>query len=218
MIMKHTFIEILTKINANLDKDKRWEKSKLRYYLREVLEEQPQKRGAESKYPDLTLNKLLFISKLMESSVRPSIRQLKEILATVSDDEINRIAAGTERLEIGVPDIDEFGTSGFRTINGEFISKKEPDIGRALVTSLSMFSFKENLADSDQDNSAADYMKKHFMKSAGATSSEKPGGQWKYLIQDPDLEIRFRKNLNRKQQKQLRLAGDLLRSIVSKED
>jgi hypothetical protein len=215
--MKHTFIEILSQINANLEREKRWEKSKLRYYLREVLEEQPQKRGAESSYPDLTLNKLLFISKLMESNVSPSIRQLKELLSEVSDDEINRIAVGTERLEIGVPDMDESGAPGFRTIKGEFISQEDPEVGRVMDAPMEILSVLENQAAGDED-SAADYMKRHFMQSASPVHSGLPGGKWKNLKLGPDLELRYRKNLTRKQERQLRLAGQLLQSIVSEED
>jgi hypothetical protein len=211
--MNHTFIKILTEINANLDRKNRWEKSKLRYYLREVLEEPPQKRGKESTYSDLTLNKLLFISKLMDSNLSPSIRQLKEILLEVSDEEVTRIAEGTERLEIGVPDFDGSGMPGVRTIKGEFLPDEDPSVGRILQTSLQIDDRVESRMEDPKD-SAADYMKKQFTKSIGNARHSK----WQSVELGPDLEIRYRRNLTKQQEKQLKLAGELLRSIVSEED
>jgi hypothetical protein len=209
--MNHTFIELLRNINANLEKEKHWEKSKLRYYLREVLKEPPQKRGKESTYPELTLNKLLFISKLMDSNLSPSIRQLKEILAGVNDDEVTRVAQGTERLEIGMTDIDATGVASHRTLSGEAWSQSDPRMGRVMQTSLRM---------ADVGESATDYVAREFSKhlSAGAPAPRAPKTAWKEMNFGPDLQIRYRKSLTRGQKKQLHLAGELMRSIVSRED
>ena len=209
--MKHTFIELLRDINANLEKKEQWEKSKLRYYLREVLKEPPQKRGKESTYPELTLHKLLFISKLMGSNLSPSIRQLKEILAGVSNDEITRVALGTERLEVGMAGVDASGEISHRTLSGEAWSETDPSMGRVMQTSLRM---------EDVGDSATDYVTREFSKhlSARTPSPRAPKTAWQKMNFGPDLQIRYRKSLTESQKKQLRLAGELIRIFVSQED
>jgi hypothetical protein len=216
--MKHTFTEILAKINASLDKDKRWEKSKLRYYLRDVLEEPPQKRGAESTYPDLTLCKLLFISKLMDSNVSPTIRQLKEILANVTDEEFGRIARGEERLEIGVPTRDASGSLGFKTLSGEHLSFNDPSAGRLMqpnmnwTSSVTEFSKKE-------DDSAAEYVRKFENTFASSSESRPRKRAWESIVDvGDDLRIMYRKKLTRKQETQLRKAAELIASILGEEE
>ena len=132
-----------------------------------------------------------------------------QILEDVSDAELIRFAEGTEDIVFAEPGIDDLGRPVYKTLSGEFALQNEHRFGREIQTSL----ITEAVSDS-----AMDYIAREFSPHLDAPGRSQPRTKWQYMKLGPDLEIRYRKKLNRQRKKQLRLAGELIRSILSEED
>jgi len=210
--MKYSFKQLLKRVNESLDTNDQWRPSKLRYYLLEVLEEAPQTRGKESTYPELTSNKLLFITKLMENKLNLSVKQIKKILADVSEEELARLADGSEPLEIGVPSFDQSGMPIYETLSGKTYAEDDPALGRVIQTSLSKKSTKHIVKDS-----ASDYLDGVFRDKIMKSSVPQAPASWQTIHLGPDLEIRHKMSLTQDQKRQLKLTGELLRLMLGKE-
>jgi len=220
--MQFTFNQMLEKLNASSQSE--WKESKLRYYLLKILDEKVGTRGQKASYPAQTLGKLLFLAGVTESPMQPSLKQAVQLMGNLDEEELTRIGEGKEQIEIGIPDLDETGTPIYRTLSGQTAPQDNHSFGRVMsltenqqLLSNSSHAMEEFAAPSSLE--AADYVASEFTKHLSV--SESAGRQlepaWQTINFGSDLQIRYRKTLAPGQKKQLKLAGELLRSVLSEE-
>jgi hypothetical protein len=225
--MKFTFKEMQQRLNEASESE--WSDSKLRYYLLEILRVKERKRGVTATYSAQTLGKLLFLARVMESPMQPTIKQALRLLEGVTTEELARIGEGTEQIEFGVPDTDASGERVYRTLSGQVAPQERHPFGRVMSVSAaehfdhsssSPARFEE--AAIQPREAAADYVAREFARHLGdrapAAAPEPKRDRWQAKIDcGPDLQIRCRKPLTARQEQQLRLAGELLRTILEEE-
>lgn len=208
-----SFKDLLAKVNKDKPPEDRWTASKLRYYLREAIGEVKEQGRPEQKdagYPVDVLHKVLFISKLMEQDVRPSISQVKDILKSVSAEVLARVAKGAEQLEIGQAIITSGGETRYVTTKGDVYRPEDLSEEEVIQTSLA-----EHPRLQATDGVRVARRIEQEMREAGPRPASRP--PWQTLRVGPDLEIRYRRTLSKDQLQQLKLAGDLIRSILGEE-
>jgi hypothetical protein len=221
--MEFTFNEMLETINK--DRQKEWPDTKLRYYLLDVLEEKVGQRGRAATYPATTLGKLLFLAAVLESPLQPTIKQAVQMMEKVSDEELTRIGTGEEKIEYGVPDVDESGRAVYRTLSGRTAPQDDHPFGRVMsLESREEVSPSADMSmlitDPVERKGAADYVTSQFERylSRSAPEPERRVPKWRTYRFGPDLQIRCRKPLTPGQKKQLSLAGELLRAALGEEE
>jgi hypothetical protein len=222
-MQQFTFKEMLDAINAS--SQKRWKDSKLRYYLLDVLDERVGKPGREATYSSLTLGKLMFLCKVLESPMQPTIKQALLMMERLSNEELRRIGEGEEEIEYGIPDVDESGKAVYRTLSGRTAPQEDHPFGRVMNLSATspLFEnamYQKKTLDLDRKHGAADYVASEFERYLGRDdqSPVKRDTNWQTFRFGPDLQIRYRKPLTQSQEKRLRLAGELLHSILGEEE
>jgi hypothetical protein len=198
------------------------EKSAVRFYIQEVLPDyvakhcgdiQVQERKA-TLYPQEILERIKFIkmvkTELSDASnnrLKPTIRELRGWMNNISDEQVRDVVEGKDSIAFGVP-IESKGIRQIETLAGERLSEDSRKYG-AQIPAFSR---------APEENSAAEYLAEIMPSAHKPRAQRKPQARTKQLKLGPDLEIHYPGNLSAKKEKQLKLAGELLRSIVTEED
>ena len=198
------------------------EKSAVRFYIQEVLPDyvakhcgdiQVQERKA-TLYPQEILERIKFIkmvkTELSDSSnnrLKPTIRELRGWMNNISDEQVRDVVEGKDSIAFGMP-VESQGTRQIKTLAGERLSEDSRKYG----AQISAFSR------APEENSAAEYLDEIMPNAHKPRARRKPQSRTKQLKLGPDLEIHYPGNLSAKKEKQLKLTGELLRSIVTEED
>jgi len=211
--MKYTFVEMKDRLSAASESE--WSDSKLRYYLLDILKIRVGSPGVRASYPAQTLGKLLFLAKVMESPIKPSIKQALRLMEQVPAGELTLIGEGAKPVELSMAGLDEASEqeplSMMRVTEASFADEpmEEPSQYRA-----------ESARREAPGERATDYVTRVFSQHLGA-SAPKPRAtkqSWREEVNfGPDLQIRCRKPLTKSQKEQLMLAGQLLRYILGEE-
>lgn len=195
--------------------------STTRYYVNNVLGDYIKdtfgdisfKQGRKALYPVEVLDRLKFINKVKRElhtasgrKISPSLEELKGWMSRISDEQVREVLSGKEGLEFGVTKIEK-GERYIETVRGERLPEDSGKYGEQIVA--------ENT--SVQAESASDYLDDVLGEQVKRSAAPRPVGEWKTIRLGPGLEIRHKLDLTSTQKKQLRMAGDLLRSILTRE-
>jgi predicted transcriptional regulator len=209
---------------AELARETGLTESTVRYYLKEVLDKYMAKKssginvqsGKTKRYPAQVLERLLFIryakEKLETASgqrMEPTIAELKGWMANITDEQVHQVLTGDDTLEFGVTKV-EGGVRIIETLEGEKLPEDSLKYGQPIAASFDALS---------RDDSAASYARENLSVYSEIAPLAAPlPTEWQTESFGKDLQIRYRKRLSRKQMKQLRAAGNLLRLILGEEE
>jgi hypothetical protein len=191
----------------------------VRYYLAKVLQAPGGTRGRKAFYPQETLNQLKLARQILMGSydpkrgeVKPSLRDFQRWLRTQSPEEIKTMAEMPYRIKPKV----------LLAASAPQVSMMEskPPIHAAEKSELFIHKFVKKDRKRTRD-SAAQYLSRVMEADRKpASKPENPPAQqspWESFKFGNTLEIRTRKHLNPAQKRQLRLAGQLLQSMLDEE-
>jgi len=191
----------------------------VRYYLAKVLQAPGGTRGRKAFYPQETLDQLKLAKQILmapydpkRGEVKPSLRDFQRWLKTQSSEEIKTMAEMPYRIkpkmllaasapQVSVKDIEPSGkvAEGSELFIHKFVKKD-----RRKTT-----------------DSAAQYLDRVMeVEQKPVSKAEKPPTQkttWESFKFGNTLEIRTGKHLSSVQKRQLRLAGQLLQSMLDEE-
>jgi len=215
--MEFTFKELLDRVNAVVREP--WAETKLRYYLLKVLEEKKDTRGVVATYPAATLGKLVFLATLLEREPKPPLRVAVNLLAELPDEVLHRIGMGEESVEFGYADFDAYEPPIFRTESGRSAPRDDHPFGHVLPMQSAEFTPRSPEPTADSAARYADRAFASYLGSLRSASAPRSGDDWKHERFGPDLQVRYRSRrpLTPAQEKQLRMAGELIRAILDQE-
>ena len=180
-----------------------------RYYVETVLPEHHRSgRGRAAEYGQDTWNCFKFIEKARDQDL--TLTQIGNVLAELSQEEIDRVAVGDEELTI-VP-----MSSAIRRPRGKPGPRRTPRASERAqrYVSESGASRKERALwvtemgamDADVD----------FAAEPEFQSPKQPPERWQVLYRDEELQITHRGHADPEQREQVRLAAELIRNILRK--
>jgi hypothetical protein len=185
------------------------DKPKVRYYLRQVLQDYIDARGIEVEhgktalYPKEVLSRLVFIKMAKEElettsgeRMTPSLAELRGWMNNLADDQVEAVLAGDDTLGFGVTRIKD-GKRVIETVKGERLPGDSEKYGARIAASPRGKSCSEGERASTSSDDTATWARERF---------------------GPVLEIRYGKPLSERQLQQLRSAGELLRNILGGEE
>lgn len=170
-------------------------KRKIRYYIQQVIGSGQGTGGRDARYPKSVRDKLLFIVKVQEHVSSLRLADFKEIIEGTSDNDIARVADGKEPLEI----------ADMRTAEGvrEFEIKAKVGNKRQKVVAVTL---------GGSESAASNRPSVRFSKKPRAP--EERVDDWKVVKLDKDVELRVRGEYSSSKLKQLKLLGQLVKSIL----
>jgi hypothetical protein len=191
----------------------------VRYYLAKVLQAPGGTRGRKAFYPQETLNQLKLAKQILmgpydpkRGEVRPSLRDFQQWLKTQSPEEIKAMAELPYRIKPKV----------LLAASAPQVSmmKSTPPMQAAEKSELFIHKYVKKDRKKTRD-SAAQYLSKVMEADRKpASKPEKTPAQqspWESFKFGDTLEIRTGKHLSPAQERQLRLAGQLLQSMLDEE-
>jgi hypothetical protein len=191
----------------------------VRYYLAKVLQAPGGTRGRKAFYPQETLNQLKLAKQILmgpydpkRGEVRPSLRDFQQWLKTQSPEEIKAMADMPYRIKPKV----------LLAASAPQVSMIESEAPMQAAEKSELFIHKYVKKDGKKiRDSAAQYLGKVMEADRKPVSKpEKPPAQqtpWESFKFGDTLEIRTGKHLSPAQKRQLRLAGQLLQSMLDEE-
>jgi DNA-binding transcriptional MerR regulator len=178
-----------------------------RYYVETVLPEHHRSgRGRAAEYGQDTWNCFKFIEKARDQDL--TLTQIGNVLAELSQEEIDRVAVGDEELTI-VP-----MSSAIRRPRGKPGPRRTfraSERARYLSESRRDFMADAGGAEMKAMESDADYSLKRSPPPPRETSE-----RWQVLYRDDELQITHRGHADPEQREQVRLAAELIRNILRK--
>lgn len=188
----------------------------VRYYLAKVLEAPGGTRGRKAFYPQETLDQLKLAKQILmgpydpkRGEVKPSLRDFQRWLKTQSPEEIKVMAEMPYRIK---PKVLLAASAPQMSI-----MESEPPTKAAKKSQLFVHKYVKKDRRKTKD-SAAQYLSR--VMEAPVSESLKPPAQqipWENHKFGDTLEIRTGKHLSPAQKRQLRLAGQLLQSMLDEE-
>lgn len=178
-----------------LETETGFNKRKIRYYIQQVIGSGQGTGGRDARYPKSVRDKLLFIVKVQEHVANLRLADFKEIIEGTPDNDIARIADGKEPLEV----------ADVRTAEGvrEFEIKAMTGNRRQKVVAVTL----------DGTESVASYRPRTKFSKRREAHEEHPDN-WKLIRLDKDVELRIRGEYSVKQRQQLKLLGEIVKSIL----
>lgn len=191
----------------------------VRYYLAKVLQAPGGTRGRKAFYAQETLNQLKLAKQILmgpydpkRGEVKPSLRDFQRWLRTQSPEEIKAMAEMPYRIKPKV----------LLAASAPQVSRMEskPPMQAAEKSELFIHKFVKKDRKKTRD-SAAQYLSRVMEADRKpASKPEKPPAQqspWESFKFGDTLEIRTGKHLSPAQKRQLKLAGQLLQSMLDEE-
>jgi hypothetical protein len=191
----------------------------VRYYLAKVLQAPGGTRGRKAFYPQETLNQLKLAKQILMGSydpkrgeVKPSLRDFQRWLRTQSPEEIKAMAEMPYRIKPKVllaasaPQVSMMGSKPPK----QAVEKSE----------LFIHKFVKKDREKTRDSAAQYFSRVMEADRKPSSEPEKPPAQqtaWESFKFGDTLEIRTGKHLSPAQKRQLRLAGQLLQSMLDEE-
>jgi DNA-binding transcriptional MerR regulator len=188
---------------------------KLRYWMQVCELTDKRVPGQTAYYSQETLDRLRFIKKILDMQYEPSrgmfkptLSQIKNFLEIISIEQIRDVLSGKEPLEVGY--IQQAKEDAEPTIN--ILSDKQLTM---IAVDPAYYEASEltAMASLDQPDSALTYISQVMSKPPSLERKQ----DWQTLKLGTDLELRHRATLTSHQEQQLKLAGKLIQSILSKE-
>ena len=178
-----------------LEAETGFNKRKIRYYIQQVIGSGQGTGGRDARYPKSVRDKLLFIVKVQEHVSSLRLAEFKEIIDRTPDDDIARVADGKEPLEV----------ADVRTAEGvrEFEIRAKAGNRRQKVVAVT-------LDGSDPMTSG----RSRTRVSRRRDVPEERLDEWKVIKLDKDVELRIRGEHSSGKLKQLKLLGQLVKSIL----
>jgi DNA-binding transcriptional MerR regulator len=180
-----------------------------RYYVETVLPEHHRSgRGRAAEYGQDTWNCFKFIEKARDQDL--TLTQIGNVLAELSQEEIDRVAMGDEELTI-VP-----MSSTIRRPRGKPGPRRTPPASERVQRYVSesggprkeraLWVTEMGAMDADVD----------FAAEPEFQSPKQPSERWQVLYRDEELQITHRGHADPEQREQVRLAAELIRNILRK--
>jgi hypothetical protein len=191
----------------------------VRYYLAEVLQAPGGTRGRKAFYPQETLDQLKLAKQILmapydpkHGEVKPSLRDFQQWLKTQSPEEIKVMAEMPCRIKPKV----------LLAASAPQVSMMEIEPPKQAAEKSELFIHKYVKKDGKKTGDSAAQYPGRVMEAdrRPASKPEKPLAQqspWESFKFGDTLEIRTGKHLNPAQKRQLRLAGQLLQSMLDEE-
>ena len=213
MTIYYSIDELTTEIGVN--------KRKLRYWMQECALVDKRIPGQTAYYSRETFERLSFIKKILDleyepskGKFKPTLPQIKDFLEQISLDQIRDVLSGKEPLEVGYLADDEDGNPAISTLSDELLSASSSRYGDIVQSEVRFSALRgPDPLEARESGSALDYIST-VMSEPPKPRQKRP---WQILRISKDLELRHRSALNPQQEQQLRLAGKLIQSILSKE-
>lgn len=192
----------------------------IRYYLAKVLEAPGGIRGRKAFYPQETLDQLKLAKHILmgpydpkRGEVKPSLRDFQLWLKSHTTEEISTMATMPYRIK---------PKALMSAITPQHPVVKNEDLTPRLVDRKEFISHSQHKENKQKPKeSAAQYLNKVMGTKQTATRVARAGqdrrDQWNSFRFGDDLEIRIRQQLTPAQKQQLSLAGQLLQSMLEKE-
>ena len=187
---------------------------KLRYWMQVCELTEKRVPGQTAYYSHETLDRLRFIKKVLDMKYEPSrgmfkptLSQIKNFLEIIGLEHIRDVLSGNEPLEVGYLQKLKSAEPTIRTLSDKQLSlmTQEP-VYYAASETMAMSSL-------DEPDSALEYISQVMSK----PPSLKPKQEWQTFTLGKNLELRHKTRLTPRQELQLKLAGKLIQSILSKE-
>jgi hypothetical protein len=178
-----------------LEAETGFNKRKIRYYIQQVIGSGQGTGGRDARYPKSVRDKLLFIVKVQEHVTSLRLADFREIIEVTPDRDIARVADGIEPLEVA----DIRTTEGAR----EFEIKAKTGNRRKKVVAVTL--------DGSEPTASG---RSDIRFSRRRSASEKQPDEWKVIKLDKDVELRVRGEHSSSKLKQLKLLGQLVKSIL----
>ena len=207
----------------------------VRYYLAKVLEAPGGTRGRKAFYPQLTLDQLKLAQQILmapydakRGEVKPSLRDFKRWLKSQTAEEIHQMAEMPYRIKPKVL----LAASAPQEVRLEApqeapheAPQEEMDMDQGPAAFMQDFS-EENAHSKHKEyhvkestDSASQYLSRVMGTNQGTASvSAKQAAPWQKFRFGDDLVIKTRTPLSPTQKQQLTLAGQLLQSMLKKEN
>jgi DNA-binding transcriptional MerR regulator len=191
----------------------------VRYYLAKVLQAPGGTRGRKAFYQQETLDQLKLAKQILmapydpkRGEVKPSLRDFRQWLKTQSPEEIKAMAEMPYRIKPKV----------LLAAAAPQVSMMEsaPPMQAAEKSELFIHKYVKKDRKKTSDNAAQYLSRVMEADRKPASKPEKPPAQqspWESFKFGDTLEIRTGKHLNPTQKRQLRLAGQLLQSMLDEE-
>ena len=175
-------------------------KRKIRYYIHAVIGSGQGTGGRNAQYPKSVRDKLLFIGKVQELASNLTLAEIKEIIESVSDNDIARVADGKEPLEVA----DIRRAEGIRDFAMYTMSANR----RQKVVAVSL----DGMDSGEAKDSVSDYVRR--VREDVEATPRPPKEEWKTIRLTNDVELRVRGEFSPKQREQLKLLGQFVKSIL----
>lgn len=180
-----------------LEAETGFNKRKIRYYIQQVIGSGQGTGGRDARYPKSVRDKLLFIVKVQEHVSSLRLADIKEIIEGTPDNDIARVADGKEPLEV----------ADIRTAEGvrEFEIRAKTGNRHQKVVAVTLDA-------SEPVTSGRSKTRFSKRRQAPEMAEEK----WKTINLGKDVELRVRGEHSSSKLKQLKLLGQLVKSIMEK--
>lgn len=175
-----------------------------RHYIENVLPPHHKTgRGKLARYGQDTWNCFAFIQKVRRES-RFTATQISDVLATLDQEQIDRVAEGREDLRIVTSP----------SLSASMNYSPTHDLPRASQRAASRYSTQESRSDfAMMAESPVSESREFFQSSLDQEAETSPA--WKKLYADDQLRITFKGKANREQREQVDLAAKLIKKILS---
>ena len=190
----------------------------VRYYLAKVLQAPSGTPGRKSYYDQVTVDQLMLAQQILMrdydpklGEVKPTLREFREWIESLSEEETRELVEMPYRIKPKPisPGAEKRSTSRLiaQQANVDFLeipsgTREEPK---------SRISGKEDKK--AENENAAQYLDR-VMAHAPRSARHRP--EWHTHRFGPELEIRTRQSLTSEQRRQIRLAGELLQSVLER--